>query len=92
LATIGGSIYPPEIFEALESIDVKEGQELVYIDGINKLLAEGKKAYAVEIQGGRYFDCGNVVEYLKTNVEMALKRDDISAEFKNFIKDTAKNL
>lgn len=92
LATIGGSIYPPEIFEALESIEVKEGQELVYIDGINKLLAEGKKAYAVEIKNGRYFDCGNVLEYLKTNVAMALKRNDIGDEFKEFIKNTARDL
>lgn len=92
LATIGGSVYPPEIFEALESIDVKEGEELVYIDGINKLLAEGKKAYAVEIQGGRYYDCGNVIEYLKTNVSMALKRKDIGEEFKEFLKNTAKNI
>lgn len=92
LATIGGSVYPPEIFAALESVEIQEGKELVYIDGINKLLAEGKKAYAVEIQGGRYFDCGNVLEYLKTNVEMALKREDIGEEFKEFIRNTAKNI
>lgn len=92
LAIIGGAIYPPEIFEALESVDMKDKKELVYIDGINKLLAEGKKAYAVEIQDGRYFDCGNVIEYLKTNVSMALKRKDIGEEFKEFLKNTAKNI
>jgi UTP--glucose-1-phosphate uridylyltransferase len=92
LATIGGSVYPPEIFEALESVDSKDKKELVYIDGINKLLSEGKKAYAVEIKNGRYFDCGNVLEYLKTNVEMALKREGISAEFTGFIKNIAKSL
>ncbi|MDP1760081.1 MAG: UTP--glucose-1-phosphate uridylyltransferase [Candidatus Woesebacteria bacterium] len=92
LAIIGGYIFPPEIFNALESIDVPEGEELVYVDGVNKLREEGIDAYAVEIKNGKYYDCGNITEYLKTNVEMALKRSDINGEFKKFIKDIAEKI
>jgi len=92
LAIVSGFVFPPEIFKALESVQVKEGEELVYVDGVNKLREQGKDAYAVEIKGGKYYDCGNVTQYLKTNVEMALKRDDINADLKNFIKETAEKI
>lgn len=87
LATLGGFLFPPEIFEALESCETPEGEELVYIDGINVLRRQGVNAHAVEIKGGKYYDCGNVTQYLKTNVEMALKRPGIGEEMMSFLKD-----
>ena len=91
-ASLGGFLAIPEIFEALESVETKPGEELVYIDGLNKLKEQGTSSYAVEIKGGRYYDCGNISEYLKTNVEMALSRSDINGDFANFIKETAAKL
>lgn len=92
LAVVSGSVFPPEIFKALRECHPEKGQELVYVDGVNRLIAEGKDAYAVEIKGARYYDCGNITEYLKTNVEMALKRPDINGEFGSFIKDIAQKI
>ena len=92
LAIVSGFAFPPEIFDALRSIERVPGKELVYVDGVNKLREEGKEAYAVEIKGGKYYDCGNITEYLKTNVEIALSRKDINGEFANFIRKTAENL
>jgi len=92
LAIVSGFVLKPEIFSAFESIEVPEGKELVYVDGVNKMREEGTPAYAVEIKGGKYYDCGNVTQYLKTNIEMALKRDDINGEFADFIKETASRL
>ncbi|OQA03043.1 MAG: UTP--glucose-1-phosphate uridylyltransferase [bacterium ADurb.Bin400] len=92
LAVVSGSVYNPDIFEALESVTPPPGKEIVYIDGVNILRERGQDAYAIEIKGGRYYDCGNITEYLKTNVEIALKRPDINGEFVKFIKDTAAKL
>ena len=92
LAVVSGFVFVPEIFSALESINPKPGEELVWTDGVNKLKEQGIGAHAVEIKSGKYYDCGNVTQYLKTNVEMALKRDDIKDEFKQFIIDKAKEL
>lgn len=89
LASLGGFIAVPQLFEALESIELQPGKELVYVDAINKLKDQGMPSYAIEIKGGKYYDCGNITEYLKTNVEMALKREDINGEFGNFIKEIA---
>jgi UTP--glucose-1-phosphate uridylyltransferase len=89
LAVVSGFLFVPEIFEALESITPKPGEELVWVDGANKLREEGENSYAVEIKGGKYYDCGNVTQYIKTNIEMALKREDIKKDLGNFIKETA---
>ena len=90
MAIVSGFVFPPEIFPALEQIQVRPGTELVYVDGVNKLREEGRDAYAVEIKGGKYYDCGNVSQYLKTNVELALKRGDIGEDFQKFINGLAK--
>lgn len=92
LAIVSGFVFPPSIFRALESIQIEAGKELVWVDGVNEIRQEGSSAFAVEIKDSRYYDCGNILEYLKTNVELALKREDLSEEFQNFIKNTAKEL
>jgi UTP--glucose-1-phosphate uridylyltransferase len=92
LAIVSGQVYSPDIFSALESINVREGEELVYIDGVNKLREEGKDAYAVEIKNGKYYDCGNVDQYLKTNIEIALKRRGKDSDLADFIRKIAQEI
>lgn len=92
LAVVSGFIFVPEIFGALEKIEPAPGEELVWVDGVNTLRKEGIGAHAIEIKGGKYYDCGNVTQYLKTNVELALKREGIGPDFAEFIKETASKL
>lgn len=92
LAVVSGYIFPPEMFDALEHIKPSKNGEYLYVDGVNYLREKGTPAYAVEIKNAKYYDCGNITEYLKTNVELALKRPDIATEFGDFIKDIAKTL
>lgn len=87
LATHGAYILPPEIFEALRSVEPGRGGEVWLVDGINKLRDSGIPLYAVEIENGKYYDTGNKLEYMKTVVELGLKHPDISEEFRKFIKD-----
>ncbi len=94
LAILSGYVFNPDIFPALEEAqkEIGNSRELVYVDGVNNLLKKGKKAYATEINGDEWYDCGNVAGYLRANVEIALKRDDINGEFKKFIKETASRI
>lgn len=87
IATHGAYILPPEIFDALKRVQPGKGGEIWLVDAINLLKDEGVPVYAVEIQNGKYYDTGNKVEYLKTVVDMALQRDDINGEFKEFLKN-----
>ena len=50
------------------------------------MLKDGKRVLAVEIKGGKYYDTGNKLEYLKTVIEFSLTRGDINGEFKKYLK------
>lgn len=88
LATVSGFIFTPEIFEAIDKAgESKSGEELVYIDALNILLSEGKPVYAVEIKGGRFFDCGDKLEYLKTVVGLALEHPELNGPLRKFLRE-----
>jgi UTP--glucose-1-phosphate uridylyltransferase len=87
LATHGGYILPPEIFDALRTQAPGKGGEIWLVDAINKLKSQGVPLYAVEIKNGKYYDTGNKLEYMKTVVELGLKHPDINGEFKKFLKE-----
>lgn len=91
-AIVGGYVFSPDIFPAMEkamrNLEQKNSpDELYWADGMNIMLDEGKQTYAVEIQNGRYYDCGNKLEYLKAVVEFGLKHADLKDEFQQFIKN-----
>lgn len=91
LACDGAYVLTPDIFDALRNQPPGKGNEVWLVDGINKLRDVGP-IYCREVEGGKYYDCGNVLEYIKSNVELALQRQDIGEEFKKYIKEVASKL
>lgn len=87
LATHGAYILPPQIFQALKTIQPGKDGEIWLVDAINLLQHEGVPIYAVEIENGKYYDTGNKIEYMKTVVELALQHKDLNGEFRQFLKD-----
>ncbi len=91
IAVVSGLVLTPDFFpamaEAMHRHTAKNTpDELVYIDAINILLEQKKDCYAMEIQNGRYYDCGNKLEYLKAVVEFGLKHDELKNDFAAFLK------
>lgn len=89
LAVVSGFLFTPDIFDALERAipeTIDKGKELYYVDGVNIMMKEGKKVHAIEIENGKYYDCGSKVGYLKTVVDHGLKHDDVNGEFKEYLK------
>ncbi|MDI6591357.1 MAG: UTP--glucose-1-phosphate uridylyltransferase [Patescibacteria group bacterium] len=86
LATHGAYILPPEIFEIIENLKPGRDGEIWLTDAINELIKRGFPVYGCEIKGGKYYDTGNKMEYLKTVFEFALSHPDFSKELKNFLK------
>ena len=91
-ALIGGSVYEPEMFnaieEAMQRFDGKNGaRELVYIDAVNILLERNKNCYAVKMVNGDFYDCGNKLDYLKTVVKFGLKHEDLREDFGAYLKN-----
>ncbi len=91
-AIVSGAVYGPEIFGAIEQAAERlkasgSKRELVYVDAVNILLEQQKSLYALEIQNGKYYDCGNKLEYLKAVVEFGLKHEDLRHDFGEYLKN-----
>ena len=93
-ALIGGSVYEPEMFNAIEEAmhrlaraNAKESRELVYVDAINILLERQKTCHSAKITNGNFYDCGNKLEYLKAVVKFGLRHEDLREEFGDYLKN-----
>jgi len=93
-AIIGGSVYEPEMFNAIEEAmkhhDPSNGRELIYIDAIKILLERGKRCEALKILNGEFYDCGSKLEYLKAVVTFGLRHEDLREDFEAYIKSLTK--
>ena len=87
LANVSGFLFTPDIFEFVDEAlhSLKEGEELYYNRALDLMLKAGKKILAVEIKGGKYYDTGNKMEYMKTVVEFALKHPGLNGEFRKYL-------
>jgi len=84
LAIIGRYILTPAVFDMLAQTQAGSGGELQLTDGMRALLKEEKMfAYVFE---GRRHDTGDKLGFLKATVEFALKRPDLGAEFRDYLK------
>ena len=88
MANVSGYLLTPDIFGYLEEAmeNLREGDELYYNDALKLMLGDGKRVLAAEIKGGKYYDTGNKIEYMKTIVEFALQNQSIGTEFKDFLR------
>ena len=84
LGIVGRYILTPRIFDILKFTPPGKNGEIQLTDALNLLLKE-QKLFACELEGTRY-DAGTPLGWLKANVALALKRDDIGLEFKNYLK------
>jgi UTP--glucose-1-phosphate uridylyltransferase len=84
LAIIGRYVLTPEIFPSVESIQPGSGGEIQLTDGLRYLL-RNRPIYGLKFEGVRY-DAGDKIGFLKATVEFALKRHDLGAEFRRYLK------
>ena len=85
IASIGGYILTPDIFQALEKTPLGKNNELWLVDAIFNL-AKRRPVYACMIKGVHY-DIGSRIGWLKTNIELGLKNKEISVELRNYLKE-----
>jgi UTP--glucose-1-phosphate uridylyltransferase len=94
LASVGGYLLTPAILPYAERIAKEwDGKgELKIQTAMQLMIDDGHPFYAYEIKNGHYYDAGNKLEYMKTVVDFALKRDDIGPEFEAYLKERVGNL
>jgi UTP--glucose-1-phosphate uridylyltransferase len=84
VAILGRYIITPQIFEFLENAKAGAKGEIQLTDSLMEL-SSIQAMYAYEFEGKRY-DVGNKLGFLQATVEMALSRQDIGEEFRNYLK------
>ncbi len=85
LAVMGRYVFTPEIFDALAEVRPGVGGEIQLTDAIG-LLLDSQTVYGCVFDSGRY-DIGKKLDYLRATVEMAVERDDLGPEFRDFLVD-----
>jgi UTP--glucose-1-phosphate uridylyltransferase len=84
LAIIGRYVLTPEIFSSIEAVQPGSGGEIQLTDGLRHLL-RNRPIYGLKFEGTRY-DAGDKLGFLRATVEFALKRYDLGAPFREYLK------
>lgn len=85
-AIVSGFVLTPEVMEYGKKVAPQNNGEFFYTDAIDEILKAGKPVYALEIKNGTYYDCGNKLDYIKTNIELALSHPQLGPDLKIYIK------
>lgn len=93
-AVIGRYILQPGVFEVLRNLKPGLGGEFQLTDALNVMAVNPDLAGPVIgfVFGGRRFDTGDRLSYLKTIVELATERDDLGSDFTTWLKSFSEKL
>jgi UTP--glucose-1-phosphate uridylyltransferase len=84
LAIIGRYVLVPEIFASIEATGPGSLGEIQLTDGLKHLL-RSQAVFGLKFEGTRH-DAGDKLGFLKATVEFALRREDLGAEFREYLK------
>ena len=87
MAVMGRYILTPKIFSYIKKLKPGKNNELQLTDALKEML-KNHEIYAYKFEGER-FDLGDKLDWIKINVELALKRKEFK-ELKKFLKNVLK--
>ncbi len=94
LASVSGYLLTPDIFDYLRTsqkdVDTKSGEEFMVQPAMRAMIQDDITMLALEVKNGKFYDTGNKLEYLKTLVDFALKRDDMKDELRAYLHSVIK--
>jgi len=85
LAIFGRYVLAPDVFRALEKTRPGAGKEIQLTDAI-RATAGGGGVSALEFEGD-YYDLGKIPGFLKANLALALRRDDLREELLGLVRE-----
>lgn len=87
LGSIGGYLLTSDIFSYLDRLPMPtDGKEFMVQPAMQLMLQEGRSMYACALKEAKYYDTGDKLEYLKTSVDFALRREDIGEAFLEYLR------
>jgi UTP--glucose-1-phosphate uridylyltransferase len=88
LAVMGRYLFTPSIFEELEGAEPGVGGEIQLTDAIATLMK--RETVLGYVFGEGRFDIGKKIDYLRATVELALRREDLGPEFRQFLTEVCR--
>ncbi|TMA79671.1 MAG: UTP--glucose-1-phosphate uridylyltransferase GalU [Deltaproteobacteria bacterium] len=85
LAIMGRYVLPPDIFPLIAATPPGKGGEIQLTDALDRLRA-ASGVIGCAFRGTRY-DAGDKFGYLQANLEYALKRPDLAAKLRPYLRD-----
>ena len=90
IASLGGFIFTPDIFNELEKTKLGKGGELWLVDALFAL--SKKRPVYGRVVDATYYDTGSKFGYLQANIDEALRRKELKGDMKKYIKKLNKSL
>ena len=84
MGIIGRYVLTPGIFDCLKETQPGHKDEIQLTDALKLLLAK-QSMYAYKIKG-KIYDIGNKLGFLKATIEIALQREDLKDDIRNYLK------
>ena len=85
LAIVGRYVLPPEIFNYLEKTSPNKKGEIILAEALKLMLKDGKIVYGYEFEG-EWLECGNIEEWMKSNMYLSLKHPQYGPILKQYLK------
>jgi UTP--glucose-1-phosphate uridylyltransferase len=90
LSARGRYVLSADIFEVIERTPPGVGGEIQFTDALN-LLAQERPAYAY-VHRGPMYDVGKKLDYLKANIEIGLRHEDVAKPLREYLGDLLERL
>jgi len=90
LAIAGRYLLTPDIFELIAQTPPAKDGEIQLTEAL-RAMVRNRPTYGLKLDGRRC-DIGNKEGFIRTNIEFALKRDDMATDLRQFIKQLADKL
>lgn len=84
LSIIGRYVLLPDVIEHLSRMERGAGNEVQLTDGMAKMI--GNKPFHGLRYEGRRFDCGDKIGFLEAQIAFALRRPEMAAAVRSFLK------
>lgn len=87
MASVSGYLLTPDIFPYLEKHqELHKDGEFMIQPIMQAMMDDGLPYYAREIQGGRYYDTGDKLEYLKTVIDFGLSNEKLGPGLREYLR------
>jgi len=83
LGIVGRYILQPEVMRILDNPERGAGGEIQLTDAMARLIGE-KPFHGLTVSGERH-DCGDKIGFVKANVALALRRDDVAPALRDYL-------